>query len=53
MVQRLLANKEDQYNEYVLENFESLLGARFHIERRDPLASGTRILYFATALRAR
>lgn len=49
MVQVLLANKDDQYDDYTPENFEALLAARFGIEDKRPLKGGKRIIYFATA----
>ena len=47
MVQSLLRNKNDQYNDYTVDFFESCLARAFRVERREALASGTRILYFA------
>lgn len=47
MVQTLLRNKEDQYDDYQLEVFEASLERSFSIVRREPLGSGTRILYHA------
>lgn len=46
-VQRLLRNKDDQYDDYTLENFENLLKDRFQIVERKGLSSGTRTLFFA------
>ena len=34
MVQTLLANREDQYDDYTLENFRSLLSERFQLAQR-------------------
>jgi ribosomal protein L11 methylase PrmA len=48
MVQALLRNKPDIFTDYQPENFERLLAASFQIERREPLESGTRTLYYAT-----
>jgi SAM-dependent methyltransferase len=48
MVKTLLRNKEDQYADYQLEVFERELAARFTVEKRQPLGSGTRIMYFAS-----
>ena len=48
MVQVLLRNKEDQYQDYGLDSFERSLGSCFEIERRLDLPSSTRVLYFAT-----
>lgn len=47
MVTLLLRNKEDQYFDYDLTHFETGLGSRFLVERREPLGSGTRVLYHA------
>jgi hypothetical protein len=47
MVQTLLRNKEDQYAEYHQEIFDREIGARYTIARRQPLGSGTRIMYYA------
>jgi len=45
-VQGLLSGKRQGSNgDYELETFERLLGERFSIRRREPLPSGTRILY--------
>ena len=49
MVVLLLRNKEDQYFDYDLTNFEAGLASRFVVERREPLGSGTRVLYHARA----
>ncbi len=48
MVQQLLRNKRDDYEDYNLEGFESCLAGAFTVKRRSVLASGTRVLYFAT-----
>ncbi len=48
MVEVLLRNKEDQYQDYELDHFERCLGSSFEVERREVLPSGTRVLYFAT-----
>ena len=48
MVEVLLRNKEDLYEDYELEYFESCLGSLFDVKRREVVPSGTRILYFAT-----
>ena len=48
MVEVLLRNKEDQYQDYELDHFERCLGSLFEVERREVLPSGTRVLYFAT-----
>ena len=48
MVRRLLAPKrEGMHADYAQEPFERRLTEAFHVERREPLASGTRVLYFA------
>ncbi|MBI5020651.1 MAG: class I SAM-dependent methyltransferase [Ignavibacteriales bacterium] len=46
MVKFLLQNKEDQYNDYELENFEQQLALRFNIVKRLPLNSRTRYLVY-------
>jgi SAM-dependent methyltransferase len=51
MVKRLLRNKRDVYADYDLANFERRLADAFVVERRMPLESGTRVLYFATPRR--
>ncbi len=45
MVKKLLANKEDQYDDYRLELFEEWLARSFVVRRKLALASGTRFLY--------
>jgi precorrin-6B methylase 2 len=47
MVATLLRNKDDHYTDYTEESFERELSARFRIARRQPLGSGTRIMYHA------
>ena len=49
MVQRLLRNKDDQYDDYRPEIFESELAKRFEIRDRRPLKGGKREIYFAMA----
>ena len=49
MVQQLLLNKEDIYDDYELEYFERVLTERFEVERRQRLDSGTRVLFHAAA----
>jgi hypothetical protein len=49
MVQRLLANKDDQYADYHEAAFEAALGERFDIVVREPLKGGKRTIYFALA----
>jgi hypothetical protein len=48
MVQRILRNRVDQYADYDQELFERLLTEKFEVARRCTLASGNRMLYFAT-----
>ncbi|MBI1803909.1 MAG: class I SAM-dependent methyltransferase [Ignavibacteriae bacterium] len=50
MTKILLANKDDQYDDYSLDFLEQCLADRFHVRRREQLASGTRIMYFAQTL---
>lgn len=45
MTKILLKNKEDQYADYEIDNFEKCLKEKFSIISREPLASATRILY--------
>ena len=47
MVQALLANREDQYDDYHLDAFRALLESRFEIEDEAPLKGGKRHIYFA------
>jgi hypothetical protein len=47
MARKLLRNKEDQYVDYDVTFFEQCLAEAFQVDRRERLASGTRILYFA------
>ena len=47
MVATLLRNKEDNYADYDEQVFERELAARFTIARKEPLGSGTRIMYYA------
>jgi hypothetical protein len=46
MVKRLLLNKDDQYSEYTIDTFEKNVSRIFKIEKREELASRTRVLYF-------
>ena len=49
MVQTLLAPKgEGLHPDYELDVFERRLGAAFDVRRRERLASGTRVLFYAT-----
>jgi SAM-dependent methyltransferase len=50
MVNVLLQNKEDQYADYDLQRFERELAARFTVVGRQPIGSGTRILYHGRRL---
>lgn len=50
MVERLLLNRDEHVQEYSLESFERLLGERFELLEREPLARGARVLYFAAPL---
>ncbi len=45
MVQRLLQLREDLFDDYEQENFESLLAARGHIVKSRPVSSSGRTLY--------
>ncbi len=48
MVKKLLSGKRDGLHpDYERENFERVLAEAFDVERRERLASGTRLLYFA------
>jgi hypothetical protein len=47
MVQTLLMNKDDQYDDYTAESFEALLASRFKVEEKRPLKGGKRAIYFA------
>jgi len=49
MVQTLLANREDQYDDYHPENFRRLLAAHFDIREEQELKGGKRRIFFATA----
>ena len=46
MVRTLLRHKDDHYTDYTLAYFEQCVSAAFEIIERQPLASGTRILYY-------
>ena len=48
MVQTLLANREDQYDDYHPDIFRAVLSAHFDIQADAPLKGGTRHIYFAT-----
>lgn len=47
MVQALLANREDQYDDYHPETFRRLLAERFDIADEQPLKGGKRHIFFA------
>ena len=49
MVQRLLLNKDDTYNDYSRASFEQYLQRWFQIRSRRELPGGTRTLYHAAA----
>ena len=46
MVQTLLRHKDDHYADYETAYFEQCVSAAFTVIERQPLASGTRILYY-------
>jgi hypothetical protein len=45
MVQRLLATREDVFDDYTREHFETAVGRHFRIERREEVRGSRRILY--------
>ena len=47
MVQTLLANKDDQYDDYDQESFELCLADHYEIKATRPLKDGRRHIYFA------
>jgi SAM-dependent methyltransferase len=47
MVEALLRNKDDQYDDYRLEAFEGLLSEHFEIRDRQTLKGGKRSIFFA------
>jgi hypothetical protein len=47
MVQVLLANREDQYQDYHHDKFRALLSTRYEIQHDQPLKGGSRHIYFA------
>ncbi len=49
MVRRLLRGRRDNYSDYEPDVFERVLNDRFDVVRSEPLASGTRTLYYAAA----
>lgn len=46
MAARMLDRKDEPFEDYTLANFEEQLARAFVIERKQPLASGSRALYF-------
>jgi hypothetical protein len=48
MVRHPLSNTSHAHEDYDLAAFEAHLADAFEVHRRLPLASGTRVLYFAT-----
>lgn len=51
MVEKLLANREDQYDDYHPEIFRALLSERFEIVDEAPLKGGRRHIYFGRSRR--
>jgi hypothetical protein len=49
MVEKLLANKDDQYGDYRADVFEALLAERFEVAAKQPLKGGKRAIYLALA----
>ena len=49
LVQALLANREDQYDDYTPDNFRKVLSDRFHIRSECSLKNGKRTVFFAEA----
>lgn len=49
MVQQLLRNKDDNYDDYEQKYFEKCLGDHFQVVKRKELQNGTRTLYFVQA----
>lgn len=47
MVQGLLANREDQYDDYALDNFRDLLSEKFQLRGEQALKGGRRNIFFA------
>jgi hypothetical protein len=47
MVETLLRNKDDQYDDYRLDVFETLLSEHFDVRQSRPLKGGKRSIYFA------
>jgi hypothetical protein len=49
MVKKLLANREDQYDDYHEDAFRAVLASRFDIAAERPLKDGKRRIFFARA----
>jgi hypothetical protein len=49
MLTRLLANKDDQYDDYNAATFEALLAEHFELAEQQPLKGGKRMIYLALA----
>jgi hypothetical protein len=47
MVRTLLANRDDQYDDYTLDSFRALLSQRFRIRDEQALKGGKRTIFFA------
>jgi hypothetical protein len=47
MVQALLANREDQYDDYTPDNFRRLLAEKFQLRDEQALKGGKRTIFFA------
>ncbi len=52
MVQQLLLNKDDTYDDYTRADFETYLRQFFNVKNSLALAGGTRFMYFATPMRS-
>jgi SAM-dependent methyltransferase len=50
IVARLLHNRDDQHADYTLEAFDRELALRFGVHKREPLSSGTRVMYYARSI---
>jgi hypothetical protein len=46
MVEALLRHKDEAHDDYSLEHFERCLAEAFHVQRREELTSGLRVLYY-------
>jgi len=49
MVERLIRHKDEAYADYDERRLQTCLDGRFHVEAREPLPSGRRVLYHARA----